>query len=49
MFDNGFLSLNTLKIMKTDSISKFNNEVEFRNVVLILLIFYFQRRNMKDL
>ena len=29
MFDVGFLSLHTLKIMKTDSISKFNNEVDF--------------------
>ena len=44
MFDTGSLSLNTLKIMKTDSISKFNNEVGFRKCSIDIIDILFPKK-----
>ena len=44
MFDVGSLSLHTLKIMKTDSISKFNNEVDFRKCSIDIIDLLFPRK-----
>ena len=44
MFDTGSLSLNTLKTMKTDSISKFNNEDDFRKCSIDIINILFRKK-----
>ena len=44
MFGAGSLSLNTLKAMKTDSMSKFNNEVDFRKCSIDIIDILFPKK-----
>ena len=44
IFDAGFLSLNTLKIMKTYSIFKFNNEIDFRKCSIDIIDILFPKK-----
>ena len=47
MFDAGSLSLYTLNIMKTDSISKFNNEVKFRKCSIDIIDILFLKNKYR--
>ena len=44
MFDTGSLSLNTLKTIKTDSITKFNNEGDFRKCSIDIINILFPKK-----
>ena len=44
LLDADSLSLNTLKIMKTDLISKFNNEVDFRKCSINIIDLLFPKK-----
>ena len=47
MFDAGSLSLHTLKTMKTDSISRFNNEVDFRKCSIDIIDALFPKKTFR--
>ena len=47
MFDAGSLSLHALKIMKTDSISRFNNKVDFRKCSIDIIDVLFPKKKFR--